>query len=209
MVSGMLKTRGFSRFLTFLAVPLVVAFLCGNAPLLTRYDAPPAEAAVEGEALSVQETLKIQSSAFRRGAAIPDLYTCEGSNISPPLAWEGVPEGARSLALVVDDPDAPMGVFIHWVLYNLPGDSRALEPGVMPTKTLKDGALQGMNDFHDPGYGGPCPPRGNGPHRYYFRLYALDVPLSLPPGVSRAVVDKMMKGHILGEAALMGRFERP
>jgi len=134
-------------------------------------------------------------------------YTCDGRDVSPALEWGGVPEGTESIALVMDDPDAPAGVFTHWVIYDLPADITALEEGVPRTERLKSGAVQGKNDFRKTGYNGPCPPPGK-PHTYRFRVFALDKKLGLPPGSSKADVMAAMEGHILAQGELTGRYGR-
>lgn len=151
-------------------------------------------------------TIDVTSTAFTEGGMIPKRHTCSAENVSPPLAWSGQPEGTESLALICDDPDAPMGTWVHWVLFNLPADSKGLPEAVPPQKTLADGAKQGANDFHRIGYGGPCPPGGT--HRYYFKVYALDTQLHLEAGVTKDQLLKAMKGHILTEGQIMGRYMR-
>lgn len=150
--------------------------------------------------------IKMLSSAFQEGGMIPADYTCDGKNISPPLSWNGIPEKAVTLALICDDPDAPVGTWVHWVLYNLPASAKELPAGVPPQEKLASGAVQGRNDFRKPGYGGPCPPGGT--HRYYFKLYALDKALDLKPGATKKELLKTMEGHILAEGQLMGRYKR-
>ena len=151
--------------------------------------------------------MRISSSGFEPGAPIPAAFSCDGGNQSPGLQWGEIPVNTRSFALIVDDPDAPRGTWVHWVLFNLPADAVELAPGVPPKPELPSGARQGVNDSGDIGYGGPCPPRG-GPHRYYFRVYALDCTLNLPPGINRSDLDQAMAGHILAEATLMGTYQR-
>ena len=151
--------------------------------------------------------LLLTSAAFRAGQPIPIKYTCDGPDVSPPLAWEAAADGLHSLGLICDDPDAPTATWVHWVLFNLPADSVALEEGIAKTPTLPNGARQGRNDFKRLGYDGPCPPRGR-PHRYFFRLYALDVMLSLPSGVTKPELLRAMSGHILERAELMGTYQR-
>ena len=150
--------------------------------------------------------IKITSSAFSEGSMIPRQYTCDGEDISPPLAWTGVPEGTKSLAIICDDPDAPMGTWVHWVLFNIPAGIKELPAKVPPEKTIENGASHGRNDFRKFGYGGPCPPGGT--HRYYFKLYALDTEINLEPGITKAQLLKAMEGHILAEGQLMGRYKR-
>jgi Raf kinase inhibitor-like YbhB/YbcL family protein len=151
--------------------------------------------------------MTITSSVFRAGEVIPTKYSCEGANISPPVQWDGVPAAARSLALICDDPDAPMGTWVHWVLYNLPTNVSNLPEHVPASEMLSSGPKQGMNDFKRIGYGGPCPPPGK-THRYYFKLYALDVELALKPRATKQELLRAMEGHILAEAQLMGTYQR-
>jgi Raf kinase inhibitor-like YbhB/YbcL family protein len=152
-------------------------------------------------------SFQISSTVFFGSQLIPKRFTCDGADVSPPLSWKEAPPGAKSFALIMDDPDAPAGTWVHWVLYNLPADSKELPEGVAKQEQLADGALQGRNDFRKIGYGGPCPPPGK-PHRYYFKLYALDSKLDLKAGATKADVERAMKAHVLGEAELIGRFGR-
>ena len=150
----------------------------------------------------------LASAAFREGAAIPAKYTCDGVDVSPPLGWSGAPVGTRSFALIADDPDAPAGTWVHWVLYNLPADVSELPENIAKVESLDlGGARQGRNDFRRPGYGGPCPPPGP-PHRYFFKLYALDAPLKLKAGAQKRDVEAAMEGHVLATAQLMGTYGR-
>jgi|WetSurSiteA1Bulk_404760.scaffolds.fasta_scaffold44420_1 Raf kinase inhibitor-like YbhB/YbcL family protein len=150
--------------------------------------------------------LKITSSAFHEGELIPQKYTCDGADISPPLAWDAVPMNTKSLALISDDPDAPVGTWVHWVLYNIPPTIKELSENILPHPTIESGAHQGTNDFRKIGYGGPCPPRGI--HRYYFKLYALDTMLDSQSGLTKAQLLKAMEGHIVAQGQLMGRYQR-
>jgi len=150
---------------------------------------------------------KLTSSAFKNNEQIPRKYTCEGQDISPPLKWEGYPAGTKSFALIVEDLDAPGGVFTHWIMYNIPAGVSELKEGVKPVEELSSGAMQGVNDFKKIGYGGPCPPPGKA-HRYVFKLYALNSPLDLKPGASKEEVLKAMSRHILAEASLTGVYSR-
>jgi Raf kinase inhibitor-like YbhB/YbcL family protein len=150
----------------------------------------------------------LTSSAFGGGAEIPKKHTCEGPDVSPALAWSDPPEKTRGFALICDDPDAPAGTWVHWVLYDLPAAARGLPEGVPRSDRLESGARQGTNDFGRIGYGGPCPPRGHGFHRYFFKLYALDAPSGLAPGATKAELERAMKGHVLAHAELMGRYQR-
>ena len=152
-------------------------------------------------------TIQVTSSAFGDGERIPAKFTCDREDISPPLRWSGVPEGTQSLALIMDDPDAPVGTWVHWVLYDLSSALTALPEGLATSPTLPGIGVQGVNDFRRSGYGGPCPPRGS-EHRYFFKLYALDAALNLGPGKTKPEVEKAMRGHILAQGQLMGRYGR-
>jgi len=150
--------------------------------------------------------IKVTSPAFENEGMIPAKYTCDGEDISPPLQWDAVPEGTKSIALISDDPDAPMGTWVHWVLFNLPVDARELKENIPPDKTLPNGAKQGTSDFGRIGYGGPCPPGGT--HRYFFKIYALDTELNLQAGARKRDLLKEMEGHIVGQGQLMGKYKR-
>lgn len=151
--------------------------------------------------------LSVSSTAFQEGEIIPDKYTCQGQDVSPPLAWAEPPAGTQSLALITDDLNAPMGVFTHWVMFNIPPASRELAEAVPTQPQLPGGALQGENGFGKTGYGGPCPPSG-GPHRYQFTIYALDSPIDLKEGASKNEVLDIMQGHILARGKLTGTYQR-
>jgi Raf kinase inhibitor-like YbhB/YbcL family protein len=151
-------------------------------------------------------SIQLTSSAFSEGQPIPVKYTCDGSDVSPQLKWMNAPANTKSFALICDDPDAPMGTWVHWVLYNLLPTATELAEDTPKTQVLP-GAKQGITDFKRPGYGGPCPPPGK-PHRYYFKLYALDTMLELRPGVTKKELLKAMEGHILAEGQLMGTYQR-
>ena len=157
---------------------------------------------------AVEMNLRVRSMAFDSGSRIPKRHTGDGEDLSPALSWEGVPPGTASLALLCDDPDAPGKAWVHWVLYDLPAATRSLTEGVFDRETLPDGSKQGRNDFGKIGYGGPSPPRGHGDHHYHFKVYALDRPLGLPPGATKAQVDKAMAGRILAEGELVGIYSR-
>jgi Raf kinase inhibitor-like YbhB/YbcL family protein len=150
--------------------------------------------------------IEITSSVFEDGGLIPANYTCDGEDTSPPLRWAEVPDGAKSIALVCDDPDAPMGTFVHWVLFNLPAETKELAEGVPSDKALPNGAKQGVTDFGRIGYGGPCPPSGT--HRYFFKIYALDAELALKAGASKRELLRAMEGHILAQGQLIGKYRR-
>ncbi len=150
--------------------------------------------------------MEIKSSAFENNEMIPKLYTCDGQDISPPLTWNGVPVGTMSFALISDDPDAPVGIWIHWVIYNIKPESKELPAKVLPQEKMPNGARQGINDFKKIGYGGPCPPSGT--HRYFFKLYALDVMLNLEGQVTKKQLLAAMEGHVLDQAELIGKYKR-
>ena len=152
------------------------------------------------------EKMQITSSAFTESNVIPAKYTCDGQDISPPLEWKNIPTGTKSFALISDDPDAPVGTWVHWVIYNIPPDTTIFDENIPREKEFKNGMRQGSNDWPKIGYGGPCPPSGT--HRYYFKLYALDTMLGLIPGAAKAQLIQAMKGHILAEAQLMGKYSR-
>jgi len=156
-----------------------------------------------------QNTLAITSTAFAAGASIPVGYSCKSSEVkSPPLAWKGVPAGTKSLALIVKDPDAPRGTFIHWVVYNLPTSLNGLDAGVPLSWTLANGALQGVNSLGRVGYLGPCPPPGSAPHHYHFELSALDSALDLKSGATANDVESAAQGHVKASGELIGTFAR-
>jgi Raf kinase inhibitor-like YbhB/YbcL family protein len=147
----------------------------------------------------------LKTEAFSDGGAIPSRYTCDGMNLSPHLSWSGAPAGTMSFALIVDDPDAPGGTFVHWVFFDIPAKLEALPEGPTAAKL----GVAGINDFGKSAYGGPCPPKGRGSHRYFFKLSALDIPtLGLTAGATLIQVNQKMSGHVLGTATIMGRYER-
>ncbi|MFZ5801133.1 MAG: YbhB/YbcL family Raf kinase inhibitor-like protein [Candidatus Omnitrophota bacterium] len=152
--------------------------------------------------------MEIKSPAFAENEVIPKKYTCQGEDISPQLEWDAAPVGTKSFALICDDPDAPAGTWTHWTLFNIPADKNGLEEGFGITrKEFADGIRQGQTDFGGVGYHGPCPPPGKF-HRYFFKLYALDILLELPAGVARENLEVAIQGHILAEAQVMGRYKR-
>jgi Raf kinase inhibitor-like YbhB/YbcL family protein len=146
--------------------------------------------------------IKVVSVAFKEGQPIPRQYTCDGINISPPLEWSGVPKTAKTIAIIADDPDAPAGTWVHWVLYNLSAENIGFVENLPMTENLKAGGFQGKNDFGKIGYGGPCPPSGS--HRYFFKVYALDAELPLKAGATKAEVEKAIEGHVVSQGQLMG-----
>ena len=151
--------------------------------------------------------IRITSTAFADGQPIPAKYTCDGNDVSPPLQWTNTPANTKSFALIADDPDAPMGTWVHWVAYNLSPSMGALPEGVEKSQFITGNAMQGLNDFHRLGYGGPCPPSGK-PHRYFFKIYALDTVLNLTPGLTKRELLQATNGHVLAEGQLMGTYQR-
>lgn len=157
--------------------------------------------------MATATAMELTSTAFEQGERIPEEYTADGRNISPLLKWDDPPEDTESFAIVCEDPDAPRGTFTHWVIFNLPAESRELSEGMSHQKTLPNGTSQGTNDFGKLGYGGPATPPGK-PHRYYFRLYALDTRLALEAGATKQELLAAMDGHVLAEGQLMGTYSR-
>ena len=163
-----------------------------------------------GESLTVQapsEGFNIRAESFRAGADIPRKFSCQGSDASPALLWTEPPAGTQSLALIADDPDAPAGTWVHWVLYDLPSSVRRLSEAISPSEEVAGGGRQGVNDFGKLGYGGPCPPPGKA-HRYFFKIYALDKRLDLKAGATKSDLERAMNGHVLAKAEVMGRYHR-
>jgi Raf kinase inhibitor-like YbhB/YbcL family protein len=162
------------------------------------------------EEKSNMTTFKLTSPSFKNNDPIPTKYTCDGQDSSPPLHWEGAPEGTKRFALIVDDPDAPVGTFTHWLLYGVPANKTELPENVSHTDRVAalDDAKQGMNDYGKIGYGGPCPPHGHGVHHYRFKLFALDAELQVPPRETCLKLNDAMKGHILAQTELVGIYQR-
>ena len=177
-----------------LAATLLACFLTACSAESTKFS---------GDIMSIQ----ITSTAFAKGHAIPAKYTCDGTDVSPALTWTNAPDAARSFALIVDDPDAPSGTWVHWVVYDLPAGTNSLPENVAKSQYISGNAKQGLNDFQRLGYGGPCPPPGKA-HRYFFKLYALDTMLDLKPGSTKQELLKAMQGHVLAEGQLMGTYQR-
>jgi Raf kinase inhibitor-like YbhB/YbcL family protein len=186
-----------ARALLFIAATVII--LCCILALRSRAFAIKAG----GRSMS----LTISSSAFTNGGTIAKKFTCDGADVSPPLTWTDPPAGTKAFALLVDDPDAPVGNWNHWVIWNLPANLRSLPEGVSKTTHLPDGSEQGQNDFHKPGYNGPCPPAGK-PHRYFFKLFALDTKVSLKSEAGKPELEAAMKGHTQATAELMGTYKR-
>ncbi len=185
--------------LSSLLILILFAFACGQ-----KQDAK--QDTVHKIAGDSTMTIKITSPAFDEGGMIPKKYTCDGENVSPALNWKGIPDSAKSLVLICDDPDAPGETWVHWVLYNIPPETTGLPESVPSDDTLETGAIHGVTDFGRYGYGGPCPPSGT--HRYFFKLYALDTLLDLSGKVDKAAVEDAMKGHIIDSGVLMGKYSR-
>lgn len=191
-----------------LAAVLAAALFCAGCPE-SNTENISGDTAQEIQEGSTDMEWKITSTAFKEGERIPDRFTCTGPDVSPELTWTAPPSGTKELVLIMDDPDAPVGTWTHWILYSLPPETAHL-----PEQVAKDSqvpslgnAKQGVTDFRRPGYGGPCPPPGK-PHRYFFKLYALDQQLDLDPGVSLGKITGAIEGHILAEARLMGTYSR-
>ena len=191
------------RIIILAALFLSNVIACGSRQQPVQAPAN-SQASVSNPNPQQKSEIKLTSTAFKEGEAIPRGYTCDGANVSPPLEWMGVPKTAKTIALIADDPDAPAGTWVHWVLYNLAAEGLGLIENTPQTETLTDGGVQGKNDFGKIGYGGPCPPSGT--HRYFFKFYALDSELPLKPGATKAEVEKAMEGHIVGQAQLMGTY---
>jgi hypothetical protein len=188
------------RFMTFALAMLLSVAACKRSDSSRQTRA----AGQQGEQ---SMSLTVTSSVFKESERIPKKYTCDGDDISPPLEWSGIPKGTQSLTLICDDPDAPMGTWTHWILCGLAPDSTGLPEDVRLETRLPSGARHGMNSWHRLGYGGPCPPPGK-PHRYYFKLYALDTLINPPGSPDKVAVEKAMEGHVLEMAQLMGRYGR-
>jgi Raf kinase inhibitor-like YbhB/YbcL family protein len=152
-------------------------------------------------------TFNLESNVFKNGGDIPQKFTCDGADVSPPLVWGNPPSGTKSVALIADDPDAPAGTWVHWVMYDMDPQTLQLREGMANTESIPGTGEQGLNDFGKIGYGGPCPPPGKS-HRYYFKLFALDTTLNLEPRATKRDVEQAMKGHILAQTELMGRYKR-
>jgi Raf kinase inhibitor-like YbhB/YbcL family protein len=172
-----------------------IILLCATSTVLFHHAAGAAPA------------LQISTNAFSPGESIPNKFTCDGQNVSPQLTWTDPPTTTQSFALIMDDPDAPAGTWVHWVLYNLPSDTRELAENVPNREQLPNGARQGRNSFNKTGYDGPCPPAGK-PHRYFFKLYALDTKLHLRTGTLKVDVERAMQTHIVAQSELIGRYSR-
>jgi Raf kinase inhibitor-like YbhB/YbcL family protein len=162
---------------------------------------------VDAAKSSEKGLMQLTSTAFSQGESIPVKYSCDDENLSPPLKWSGAPPGVKSFALIADDPDAPVGTWVHWVVFELQPTTAELPEGLPKSQFLPGGAKQGLNDFKHLGYGGPCPPPGKA-HRYFFKLYALDSLLDLKPGATKKEVERAIEKHILAQGELMGLYKR-
>jgi len=187
-----------------LLVPVVAMRSCSRRHVATARSADSIRYELPG---GHPMSFALSSTAFPNGGEIPRRHTCDGTDLSPALAWQDVPAGTQSLALIADDPDAPAGTWTHWLLWNIPARATLLLEDSAKIELLDNGARQGINDFQRIGYGGPCPPPGK-PHRYYFKLYALDARLDLKPGATKADLELAIKPHLLAEAQWMGTYQR-
>jgi len=180
----------------------------GAAILLGSPASGPAQEGDQATEGGVPMAMTVTSTAFESGKPIPKRFSCGGEDLSPALSWGDAPEGVKSFALICDDPDAPMGTWVHWVIWGIPADSAGLPEGVPADSVkLEDGSIQGINSWGKPGYGGPCPPPGK-PHRYFFKVYALDAQLDLSVSSDKAALEAAMEGHVLAQAELMGTYQR-
>jgi Raf kinase inhibitor-like YbhB/YbcL family protein len=184
----------------FLFFFIIIFFSCQNK----NSELIPKEQTTKQEGRKTE--MKISSSSFKEGEMIPSKYTCDGDNISPHLTWISYPENTISFAIISDDPDAPAGDWVHWVVYNIPTSVNELKENFPKDKTFENGTKQGTTDFGRTGYDGPCPP--NGTHRYYFKLYALDIPINKDAGMTKQELLKAMEGHIVAEVQLIGKYKR-
>ena len=182
---------------------LAVVLLSACAPAAPS---EPAQTVVDPLAMEDAVSIEITSTAFTNESDIPERYTCKSENVSPALAWGKPPAGTQSFALIMDDPDAPGGTWVHWVLFNIPASARGLPEAFPSDAVLPDGSMSGDSSFGGPGYVGPCPPSGT--HRYFFKLYALDETLAISAGANKGELEKAMVGHILAEGELMGTFSK-
>ena len=197
-----MRKRLFFRIVALAAIGIVAAGI-----LLFYFNSKSSALDSVGLRKGAAMGFALESPRLNPGDDIPQQFTCDGEDISPPLGWSAGPEGTGSFCLIAEDPDAPGGTFVHWLLYDLPANTRDLPENLPKRGHLTNGALQGRNGFGRTGYGGPCPPPGRA-HRYFFRLYALDEKTHLAAGASRSELDRAMKGHILAQADLMGRYKR-
>ena len=195
IIKGNLHTRNHGgALLEILILPIILILASAAAQRLS--------------AETPGQKFEARTTAFRPGGDVPKKFTCDGSDVSPALTWSDPPAGTVSFALIADDPDAPAGTWVHWVAFDLPGSNRQLAESVPKIENLAGGGRQGVNDSGSIGYEGPCPPPGK-PHRYFFKLYALDTKLRLKTAATKQAVERAMEGHVLAEAQLVGRYKRP
>lgn len=199
-VNGRLLATLPPRLLALSGILLLSVFACRSTRTRGEAGTFPSEG---GSAMSIAVT----TTAFSPSGVIPKNYTCDGADVSPGLSWSGAPSVVQSFALIAQDPDAPAGTWTHWLIWNIPAQSKGMPRGVPTNETLADGARQGRNDFRRIGYNGPCPPPGK-PHRYFFKLYALDAKLDLRAGANRNELEEAMKGHVLAQGELMAKYRR-
>jgi len=186
-----------------LKIFLIIALLV----LLSGCISDQPEQEIQTDEKTIMKQISISSDAFNDGGSLPIEHTCDGEDRSPALSWDTIPAGTQSIALIVDDPDAPGKTWVHWVIYNIPASSTGLPAAVPKDSSLDDGSLQGKNDFGRIGYNGPCPPPGK-PHKYFFRVYALDTALSLKSGAAKSQLEAAMSGHILAQGEMIGKYGR-
>jgi len=190
-------------------IPFVIILaLCGchgsTTSPITQSQNSNTKANANNEGSNMQ--IKLWSTVFQDNGLIPSKYTCDDANVSPPLEWSGLPATTKSIALIVDDPDAPAKTWVHWVAFDIPNSARSLPEAVKPSETIPGGGKQGKNDFGRLGYGGPCPPSGT--HRYFFKIYALDTETNLPSGATKDELLRAMEGHIVKQGELIGKYSR-
>lgn len=195
-------TRNLARLCGIFSIRIGFAWL---SVCLVNSCASAGEVAVKGNGASFK--WELSSKSFKEGEKIPTLHTADGKDLSPQLSWSAPPEGTKSQALICDDPDAPAGTWVHWVIYNIPASAHQLSEAVPVEKVLKDGTTQGTNSFDNLGYNGPSPPAGK-LHHYFFKLYALDAVVNLKPGVKKDELLKAMNGHVVAQAKLVGTYQR-
>ena len=189
------------RFCVLLLAAILLSSCKGETP--SSNNIQPSNQATGGKKME----MKVTSKAFQDGGMIPKQYTCDGANISPPIAWDSVPEKTKSIALIADDPDAPGKTWVHWVAFNIPASAHEIPENVPAQENISGGGKQGTNDFKKVGYGAPCPPSGSA-HRYYFKLFALDTELTQDSSATKDQLLKAMDGHVLGEGQLMGKYQK-
>lgn len=189
------------------AILLVIAFFIAGS-FICAVHKRQLHAQIQTMKRRAQHAMVVTSSAFNDGQRMPDKYTCVGENVSPDIAWSNTPNKAKTIAMICDDPDAPAGTWVHWVIFNIPADWQKVPEAVSSEEILSNGACQGMNSFGKTGFGGACPPKGHGRHHYFFKVYALDTTLDLGPGATKQDLETAMIGHVLATGELMGTYSR-